>query len=197
MTWLDRVDPGMSTISFWWPLSSLPPNASGSGPGPSIELGCLTGKARDRGGCREGEVRGRISATLIDRYLFPSPLAWKNTRSSMSTEINKRKPPNRSSPPLWFSRGLAVTFPQDKVVTKVTPLLSPSLKGKRRVGGVESGWANLFSNALHPPPHLQRRPGEDWQSHNSGLMRRRLSAWPFLKCIRGSKDGTFPRSMQR
>lgn len=90
----------------------------------------------------------------IDRYLSPSPLAWKNTRSSMSTEINKRKPPDRSPPPLWFSRGLAVTFPQDKAVTKVTPP-SPSLWGKRRVGGGESGWGNLFSNALHPPPHLQ------------------------------------------
>lgn len=193
MTWLDRVDPRMSTISFWWPPSSLPPNASGWEPGPTTELGCLTGKARDRGGCG----RGGISATLIDRYLFPSPLAWKNTRSSMSTEINKRKPPNRSSPPLWFSRGLAVTFPQDKVVMKVTLLFSPSLSGKRRVGGVESGWVNLFSDVLHPPPNLQRGPGEDWQSHNSGLMRSRLSAWPFLKCIRGSKDGTFPRSMQR
>lgn len=110
---------------------------------PSIELGCPTGKARDRGCCREGEVRRRISATLIDRYLSPQPLAWKNTRSSMSTEINKRKPPDRSSPPLWFSRGLAVTFPQDKVVTKVTHLFSQSLKGKGRVGGDESGWVNL------------------------------------------------------
>lgn len=146
---------------------------------------------------QRGLREGGISATLIDRYLFPSPLAWKNTRSSMSTEINKRKPPNRSSPPLWFSRGLAVTFPQDKVVMKVTLLFSPSLSGKRRVGGVESGWVNLFSDVLHPPPNLQRGPGEDWQSHNSGLMRSRLSAWPFLKCIRGSKDGTFPRSMQR
>lgn len=135
MTWLDRVDPGMSTIPFWWPPSSLPPNASGSGPGPSIELGCLTGKARDRGGCREGEVRRRISATLIDRYLSPSPLAWKNTRSSMSTEINKRKPPDRSSPPLWFSRGLPVTFPQDKVVTKVTPPPPPPISLRQTKGG--------------------------------------------------------------
>lgn len=46
----------------------------------------------------------------------------------MSSQINKRKPLNRSSPPLVFSssslfshpRGLAVTFPEDKVVTKVT-----------------------------------------------------------------------------
>lgn len=65
---------------------------------------------RDSGGCREREVRRRISATLIDRYLSPSPLAWKNTRSSMSTEINKRKPPDRSSPPLCFSRALLWPF---------------------------------------------------------------------------------------
>lgn len=125
---------GLSTIPFRWPPRFLLPNASGLGPEASIEEGCLTEKVRDRGGCRESEVRRRISATLIDRYLSPSPLAWKNTRSSMSTEINKRKPPDRSPPPLWFSRGLAVTFPRDKAVTKVTPPKPISLRQTK------SGW---------------------------------------------------------
>lgn len=119
-----------------------------------LVVGC-GGLARDRGGCRgrrvgEGRLQNRISATLIDCYLFPSPLAWKNTRSCMSSQINKRKPLNRSSPPLVFSssslffhpRGLAVTFPEDKVVTKVThthahsPLENISLwSGGRSLGG--------------------------------------------------------------
>lgn len=137
------------------------------------------------------EVRRRISATLIDRYRSPSPLAWKNTRSSMSTEINKRKPPDRSSPPLWFSRGLGVTFPHDNVVTKVTSHPTPT-----EAGGGESGWRGNYSP--HPPLQLQRSPKEDWQSHSSGLIRWRLSGWPFLKCIRRSKDGTSsPCSMPR
>lgn len=58
----------------------------------------------------------------------------------MSTEINKRKPPDRSSPPLWFSRGLAVTFPQDKVVTKVStpPKLPPS--SQAHLSKANEGW---------------------------------------------------------
>lgn len=94
------------------------------------------------------EVRRRISATLIDRYRSPSPLAWKNTRSSMSTEINKRKPPDRSSPPLWFSRGLGVTFPHDNVVTKVTSHPTPTEGGWWRIG-MEG---KLFSPPTTPTP---------------------------------------------
>lgn len=114
-----------------------------------------------RGLLGEG-VRRRISATLIDCYLSRSPLALKNTRSSMSTEINKRKPPDRSSPPLWFSRGLAVTFPQDKVVTKVSPTSRPhppAHLSKANEGGmvVENQEGELcFSNT---PPFLRPTSG--------------------------------------
>lgn len=69
----------------------------------------------------------------------------------MSTEINKRKPPDRSSPPLWFSRGLAVTFPQDKVVTKVTP--SQAHLSKANEGWVvENQDGEICSLTLSTPP---------------------------------------------
>lgn len=53
--------------------------------------------------CGVGGLRRRISATLIDCYLFPSPLAWKNTRSCMSGQINKKKASKSIVPTPCFS----------------------------------------------------------------------------------------------
>lgn len=71
----------------------------------------------------------------------------------MSTEINKRKPSDRSSPPFWFSGCLALTFPRDKVVKKVTPphlpqhyLHTPFRGNKPETCGGESEWSSLFTN---------------------------------------------------
>lgn len=112
----------------------------------------------------------------------------------MPTEINKRKPTDRSSPPLWFSWGLAVTFPQDNLVTKVTPAprltpISPrqtiSLRRTNCDGcRIRTG---KFVHKLSPPTSKEV-PGKS-DRLNSGLMRWQLSVWPFLKCIEGSKDG--------
>lgn len=88
----------------------------------------------------------------------------------MSTEINKRKPADRSSPPLWFSRGLAVTFPQDKVVTKVTPHpptlsshppLMPHLSKASEGWVVENQDGEICSLTLstHPPATPSQREG--------------------------------------
>lgn len=167
----------------------------------------MTRKARDRGGCGKREVERRISATLIDRYLTPSPLAWKNTRSSMSTKINKRKPPDRSFPPLWFSRGLAVTFPQDKVVTKVTlpttTLHSPppqtiSLRQKPRVGSGKSRQGNLFSNSPQPStPPLKGSQGRVTESQQQIDVMTTVSL-TFSEMHQGVKRWHVPtRSMQR
>lgn len=112
------------------------------------------------------EVRRRISATLIDRYRSPSPLAWKNTRSSMSTEINKRKPPDRSSPPLWFSRGLGVTFPHDNVVTKVTSHPTPTEASRGWVVENRDGGEIILpthhSNSKGVPRKIDRVTAADW-----------------------------------
>lgn len=148
----------------------------------------VTGRTRDRGGCRHiEEVRRRISATLIDRYHFPSPLAWKNTGSSMSSEINKRKPPDRSSPPIWFSRGLTVTFPQDKVVTKVTPLPKPlRLSPRHTEGGVLVEFSPPTTSA-----GSQRRSSEALRTIDEHA----TVSLTFSQMHQGSKDGTScPRS---
>lgn len=142
MTWLDRVDP--SDVSHLILMTSKFPSTKclwlGARALYRVRVSDRESEGQSGGLQGEGEVRRRISATLIDRYLSPSPLAWKNTRSSMSTEINKRKPPDRSSPPLWFSRGLAVTFPQDKVVTKVTPVPPPPNSRPVSLRQTKGGW---------------------------------------------------------
>lgn len=57
-----------------------------------------------------------------------------------------------------------MTFPQDKVVTKVDPPFSlshPSLSELNvRVGGADSRRVKLFSDALHPPPTSSGVPGK-------------------------------------
>lgn len=57
----------------------------------------------------------------INRSLSLTPHYWPGRTPGAACEINKRKPSDRSSPPLWFSGDHSVTFPQDKVVKKVTP----------------------------------------------------------------------------
>lgn len=59
----------------------------------------------------------------------------------MSSQINKRKPPNRSCPtPVFFfiffcPRGLAVTFLEDKAVTKVTHAHTHTLPRQTSLSG--------------------------------------------------------------
>lgn len=97
----------------------------------------------------------------------------------MSTEINKRKPSDRSSPPFWFSGCLALTFPQDKVVKKVTPpplpqryLHRPFPWNKPRVCGGESEWSSLFSNfddASSCRKRVADSPTTDWRNDDCQL----------------------------
>lgn len=148
------------TLSMWpFPILMTSKFLSRLGTGGRFSVTVSSRETEGRGrSYREREVSRRISATLIDGYLAPStplsPLACKNTRSGMSTEINKRSLQIDSSPPLWFSRGLTVTFPPDKVSAKVKPLPRPFLSGKRLVGGGESECWNLFLKCIPPttPP---------------------------------------------
>lgn len=110
----------------------------------------------------------------------------------MSSQINKRKPPDRSPPPPVFSsfsffsfspRGLAMTSPEDKAVTKVT------LARARSLGKHLSlvGWAEPRRGAVAPEARLtkwrQRIDGEatvslTFSEMHQGVGRRRVPSWP-------------------